>query len=98
MTAMVEHPYERPMISALKIQASLGIFAIFGLPGEWFVKACIFSSIGFWVGVVIIRLRRPVPTAGDLYYVRRGLLYVGVLGMIAAMYYWDYRSTLNWRP
>lgn len=91
MTAAEAHPYERPMVSALKIQAALAFFAMFGLPAEWFVKACIFSSIGFWVGVVIIRLRRPVPTAGDLYYVRRGLLYVGVLGMMAALCYWEFQ-------
>lgn len=85
------------MVSALKIQAGLAAFAMFGLPVEWFVKGCIYSSMGFWIGVIIIRLRRPVPTAGDLWYVRRGLLPVGLLGMFAALCYWEFHAAFIWR-
>ena len=89
MTFIVSDPYTRPLLRALGIQFLLLALASCGLPQEVFLRACSFASVGFWVGVVVVLIRRPRnPTQGDLAFVRWGLLPVGIIGMVAALLYW----------
>lgn len=76
----------------LFIQLFLLESAVCGMPQDMFVRGCLFASIGYWTGVGIILLRRGKnPTAGDVSFLRWGLLPVGILGMIAALSYWSWK-------
>jgi hypothetical protein len=45
---------------------------------------CLYAAIGFWTGVVIIRLRRPIPTTGDLAFIRVGYLPLCMIAFFCA--------------
>jgi hypothetical protein len=84
------------LVRALLVQLVLLAIASFGLPQDVFVRACCLASLGFWTGVLLILIRRPIaPTKGDLDYIRLGLIPVGVLGMIAALGYWSFIGVLD---
>lgn len=53
-------------------------------------QAAMYSSVAFWLGVLIILIRRPMsPTKGDLAYIRWGLLVIVPIGVPAFLYVWS---------
>lgn len=80
----------RDFIWPLLGQLALFVISVCGLPQNVFMRACVIASLGFWLGVLLIVIRRRSSlTQGDLEYIRRGMLPVGILGMIAAFLYWE---------
>ena len=85
-----KRPFAWHVLHALLIQLLLILFTACGSPPEMFFAACVYCSVGFWIGVLfIIARRRRSPTEGDLRYVKWGLLPIGFIGMFAALLYWS---------
>jgi hypothetical protein len=82
-------PYRLSFFHALAWQAVLFALAVCGDPPELFLPAFAYTSAGFWVGVLMIRLRRPHdPTRTDLNFVSKGLPVLVLIGGTIAMWYW----------
>jgi hypothetical protein len=68
-------PYSLPLLRALVLQVVLLLIYSQFLDLGQHLQACQYSSVGFWLGVVLILVRRrATPTPGDLTYIRWGLL------------------------
>ena len=56
-------------------------------------QACIFASVGYWAGAVLIMVRRPrTPTKYDLLYVQWGLALLVPIGGSASLLVWYLRG------
>jgi hypothetical protein len=59
-------------------------------------QACSFSSVTFWLGTIIILIRRRGnPTAGDLTYLRWGLLVINLIGVPAFVTVWRLKGLIR---
>jgi hypothetical protein len=82
--------YGRSLLHALAWQVILFAFAACGDPPELFMAAFTYTSVGFWVGVLMIGVRRPHdPTKADLDFVSKGLPVLVLFGGAIAMWYWS---------
>jgi len=62
------------MRQALCLQSGWPVLAALILNGGLIFTACWYASVGFWFGVILLPVRRPVaPTINDLLYFRFGL-------------------------
>ena len=95
--AFLSDPYTGPLVFAFFWQIAMLFFCALGGPPELFMPAAAYTSAGFWVGVVMVLVRRPRnPTAGDLKYFRWGLPVAIVVGGCIAMWYWcRFRGALD---
>ena len=73
---MLRDPYTRPLLRAFVWQLALLFFyKVIVLDLGQRLQACCFASAAFWLGTILILVRRPRhPTPGDLAYIRWGLL------------------------
>ncbi len=57
------------------------------------------TAVGFWIGVAIIRTRRPLaPAKTDLAYITTGYIPLLVIGPLAASPIWNYRGVISEVP
>jgi hypothetical protein len=57
--------------------------------------ACRYASVGFWVGVALILVRRPVaPTKSDLLYFRIGLPVISVTAIPMFLWVWQIKGAI----
>ncbi len=66
--------YREAIRSALVQQVLIIGLTSMVLDGGTLCCVCLYAAIGFWIGVAIIRLRRPIPTAVDLAVINAGYL------------------------
>jgi hypothetical protein len=86
--------FARPLVRALLLQVGLLVF-FFGLFLDFgeSLRSCCYLSIVFWLGTIIILIRRPQnPTRGDLAYIRWGLLLIVLLGIPALWAVWHFKA------
>jgi hypothetical protein len=90
---MVLAPYNRPLLWAMVFQVLLVAFYWTALDLGQSRLASAYASVIFWLGVIVILIRRRgEPTGGDLAFVRWGLLPIGVLGSEAILLVWQMRG------
>ncbi len=86
---MLKDPYIRPLLRALTLQLILIFFFGLVLDGGLSLQAFCYSSCGYWMGVILILVRRRAsPTKGDLAFIRWGLLLVALLAVPAFLWVW----------
>ena len=74
--------YRSAVKDAILIQVVLTLFLLTILDGGTLAKAGACAMVGFWVGVAIVMLRRPLnPSKLDLLYVRCGYLVMLFIGI-----------------
>jgi ABC-type transport system involved in cytochrome c biogenesis permease subunit len=86
MTAIpIASQYRRAFGLSLGLQLLTTLLLASNLDGGRIAKIAAAAMIGFWIGVVLVVLRRPShPTNADLFYVRWGfpmILAVAIAGM-----------------
>jgi hypothetical protein len=87
--------YFRPLLRSLLLQIGLLVFLSLILDHGVLLQACSFSSVPFWLGVTMIILRRPKsPTAGDLAYIRWGLVFILLYAMPAFIVVWRLKNAI----
>lgn len=93
---MLSDPYTRPLLQAFCFQ--LGLVFFFSLLLDFHVRlqACCYSSVAFWLGTVLILIRRPrAPTRGDLAYIRWALLPIVAIGVPAFLHVWRLKNVID---
>jgi hypothetical protein len=74
ITGLTARSYREAIRSTLFQQlVILGLTSMI-LDGGQICCLCFYASLGFWTGVVIIRVRRPIPTKVDLAVIEGGYL------------------------
>jgi hypothetical protein len=92
---MLNEAFSRPLIRALILQTLCVFFFSLMLDFGVTLRACWYSSIPFWIGAIVILIRRPhTPTRGDLAYLRWGLLFFIPLGVLAFLCVWQWKKAL----
>jgi hypothetical protein len=86
-------PYTGPLLRAFICQVLLlCLYSLFLDLGQH-IRACCGASVGFWLGAILILVRRPRhPTAGDLAYIRWGLVPIILVGSEAFVWVWKLRG------
>ena len=92
----LKNPYTRPLVSAFFLQVALLFFFSLILDlDDVALQACCFSSVAFWMGVILILIRRPrSPTKGDLIYICWGLLPIVLVGVPAFIWVWELKRVI----
>ena len=88
--------YSRPLARAALIQ--VGVILFFGLMLDEGVRlsAALPCSAAFWMGTIIILVRRRAnPTPTDLAYIRWGLLIINVIGVPAFLTVWQMKGLIR---
>ncbi|MBI5760042.1 MAG: hypothetical protein HZA46_16115 [Planctomycetales bacterium] len=87
--------YPRPLLHALCIQLGLLVLTALILDHGIVFTACRYASVGFWAGVVLILVRRPVaPTKSDLLYFRFGLPVISVTVVPLFLCVWQIKGAI----
>ena len=88
-------PYKRALTQAVVLYCLwLGFSQLILDTGE-FLSAVIYSSIAFWIGVVLVVVRRPLaPTRGDLYFIRWGIIPIVAMGVAVFTCVWHWKGVL----
>jgi hypothetical protein len=88
-------PISRDLLIGAAVQLCALIFAAMILDmGEWALATCRISA-AFWVGVIIVLVRRHNSlTAGDHRFLRYGLLPLLVVGIPVTLSIWAHRGTI----
>ncbi len=85
--------YFRPLLWAFGCQILVWLYANSTLDLGHHHEASLYASGAFWVGVLLIMVRRQMsPTPGDLRFIRWGLLVVGIGGTELIMWAWELRG------
>jgi hypothetical protein len=80
-------------MNAVVLQLFLLAFCSLFLDGGRIFTACCYSSPAFWISTAIILIRRPAnPTAGDVTYIRWGLLIIVLVGIPAFLEAWHLKG------
>jgi len=83
MNLPLANAYRAAMFDALAIQSVCTILSVLMLDGGNAATLCFAILVGFWVGVVMLVLRRPVgPRPADLAVIRFGFLPLFIIGFI----------------
>lgn len=86
-------PYVRPLIWAFGFQFLLIAFYWTALDFGQHRRASAYASMVFWLGVLLILIRRrEKPTSADLAFIRWALLPVGVLATESILFVWRMRG------
>jgi len=85
-------PYRRVIRSALTQQAFILVLAGMILDGGVVAEICLFAAVAFWVGVALIRFRRPVPTKVDLVLIEGGYIVLCLISFFLAQWIWRLRE------
>jgi hypothetical protein len=95
--SLLTDPYSRPLARAALIQ--FGLLFVCGsmiLDEGVVLSACRPCSATFWMGTIIILIRRRAnPTPGDLAYIRWGLLIINVIGVPAFHAVWRMKGLIT---
>jgi hypothetical protein len=90
---MLLAPYFRPLLWAFVFQVLLLAFYCTVLDLGQHARACSYASGVFWLGVLLILVRRrESPTRGDLAFIRWALLPIGILGSETFLLVWQMRG------
>jgi hypothetical protein len=93
---VLRDPYTRPLLRALLLQLFLLYFykeMILDLGQR--LQACRAASAAFWLGTILILVRRPRnPTSGDLTYIRWGLVLVVLVSNPIFIRVWEIKGVL----
>ncbi len=90
---MLDDQYIRPLLHAFGWQLGIVVLGALCLDFGQFRQASGIASVGFWVGAILILLRRPLsPTKADLTFIDMGLLLVVALGVPVAYIVWAMRG------
>jgi hypothetical protein len=91
---MIRDPYFRPLCMAFLWQVFFLYFykAMVLDLGQRF-QACCLASVAFWLGTVLILVRRPRnPTPSDLAYIRWGLLPIVLISNPIFIWVWELKG------
>jgi hypothetical protein len=84
-TLPIAPQFRRAIYESLAIQLFISIFLLLILDGGLLARAGGYAMIGYWIGVVVILMRRPKqPSSIDLLYIRVGFLFL----LTAAILLW----------
>jgi len=88
--------YTRPLIQAFALQLVLVfLYDYCCLDLGEHRQACCYSSVVFWLGTVLILVRRPrKPTRGDLAFIRWGLLPIVLFGSELFVAVWKFKRLI----
>lgn len=87
--------YPRPLLQALGIQLCLLVLMSLILDGGMVFAACRYTSVGFWFGVILILIRRPLrPADSDLLYLRFGLPIIIVVAVPMFLWVWQIKNVI----
>jgi hypothetical protein len=93
---MHKDPYVRPLLQAFICQFAWVFFCgLCVLDMGVSLRACCYASEGFWLGVILILVRRPRnPTRGDLLYIRWGLVPIVLVAHPLFMLVWKLKGAI----
>ena len=76
--------YDRQIWFSIKQQGILAILAVLVLDMGQTVRGLVAVMIGYWIGTLVIVMRRPIsPSKGDLLFVRWGSSLLAAMGVFA---------------
>jgi hypothetical protein len=93
---MFRDPYFRPLLCAFGWQfAFLFIFRVMVLDLGQRLQACCAASAAFWLGAILVLVRRPRnPTRGDLAYLKWGLVPIVLVSNPVFIWVWTLKGAL----
>jgi hypothetical protein len=92
---LLRDPYARPLMQAVLLQFGLVFFSAMILDGGVCLQACCYSSAAFWLGTLLLLIRRPrSPTRGDLAFIRWALPAVVAVGVPAFLWVWQLKRVI----
>lgn len=92
----ISSSYKKPLIIAVLFSSVLLILSSLILDYGYTGLASVYGTVGLWVGVLLIVLRRPqAPTTADIAIIRVGSLPVIIMARILVRWIWHLRG-VNW--
>jgi hypothetical protein len=93
---MLRDPYTRPLLLAFLLQLLfLFFYKVMVLDLGQGLQACCYGSVAFWLGVVLILVRRPRnPSPGDLTYIRWGLIPIVLISNPIFLWVWKAKGVI----
>ena len=93
LSEQISSSYTRPVVEAAMFSAVLLILSFMVLDMGETGYASVYAMAAFWVGVLLIILRRPhSPTKSDLHVIRFGSLVVVIAAQFLARWIWAMRG------
>lgn len=93
VTILAPSPYKESIKSALVQQGFVLVLAACIIDGGDIFKICFIAFIAFWVGVFLVRRRRPqTPTKLDLIFIRGSYLPLCAVTFFLVHFFWRLRG------
>jgi len=92
----ISSAYRSARSSVLAQQVVVLLFTSMILDGGDIFTMCLVALVGFWVGAVIICVRRPqTPTRVDLLFIRFGYFPLCILAVVLTLFIWRSKGLLK---